>query len=63
MTDENAVRRAQQGDAVAFERIYRMHSRKVYTLCLRMVGDRTRRGRSDPGSLSAVVPEDKHISR
>ena len=41
MTDENAVRRAQQGDAVAFERIYRMHSRKVYTLCLRMVGDKT----------------------
>jgi RNA polymerase sigma-70 factor (ECF subfamily) len=41
MTDENVVSRAQQGDAVAFERIYRMHSRKVYTLCLRMVGDKT----------------------
>jgi RNA polymerase sigma-70 factor (ECF subfamily) len=41
MTDENVVRLAQQGDAVAFERIYRLHSRKVYTLCLRMVGDRT----------------------
>jgi RNA polymerase sigma-70 factor, ECF subfamily len=41
MTDENVVRLAQEGDAVAFERIYRMHSRKVYTLCLRMAGDRT----------------------
>ena len=33
------MRLAQQGDAVAFERIYRLHSRKVYALCLRMVGD------------------------
>jgi RNA polymerase sigma-70 factor (ECF subfamily) len=41
MTDENVVRRAQQGDAVAFEQIYWTHSRKVYTLCLRMVGDKT----------------------
>jgi len=41
MTDADAVRLAQQGDVVAFERIYRLHSRKVYTLCLRMAGDRT----------------------
>jgi len=32
---------AQQGDVAAFERIYRLHSRKVYTLCLRMVSDRS----------------------
>ena len=30
---------AQQGDAAAFETIYQMHSRRVYSLCLRMVGD------------------------
>jgi len=41
MTDENVLRLAQHGDVVAFEGIYRLHSRKVYTLCLRMVGDRT----------------------
>jgi RNA polymerase sigma-70 factor, ECF subfamily len=41
LTDADVVRLAQQGDAVAFERIYRTHSRKVYTVCLRMVGDRT----------------------
>jgi RNA polymerase sigma-70 factor (ECF subfamily) len=40
-TDADVVRLAQQGDAVAFERIYRLHSRKIYTLCLRMVGDPT----------------------
>src|SRR5580658_771473 len=41
MIDENVVRMAQQGDVAAFERIYRFHSRKVYTLCLRMVSDRS----------------------
>ena len=41
LTDADVVRLAQQGDAAAFERIYRLHSRKVYTLCLRMVGDST----------------------
>jgi RNA polymerase sigma-70 factor, ECF subfamily len=41
LTDADIVPRAQQGDAAAFERIYRLHSRKVYTLCLRMAGDPT----------------------
>lgn len=41
LTEADVVRRAQQGDAIAFERIYRSHSRKVYTLCLRMTGDPT----------------------
>ena len=40
-TDADIVRRAQQGDAFAFERIYRLHSRKVHALCLRMAGDPT----------------------
>jgi hypothetical protein len=29
LTDASVLRLAQQGDAVAFERIYRLHSRKV----------------------------------
>jgi RNA polymerase sigma-70 factor, ECF subfamily len=33
------VRLAQQGDAAAFEAIYQLHSRRVYALCLRMLGD------------------------
>ena len=33
------IQLAQQGDAVAFETIYRLHSRRVYGLCLRMLGD------------------------
>jgi RNA polymerase sigma-70 factor (ECF subfamily) len=36
---KDAIRLAQQGDAAAFETIYRMHSRRVYSLCLRMAGD------------------------
>lgn len=39
MTEAEAIRRAQQGDAGAFEFIYRLHSRRVYSLCLRMVGN------------------------
>ena len=39
LSEAEAVRRAQQGDAAAFERIYRLHSRRVYALCLRMVGN------------------------
>ena len=39
MTEAEAIRLAQQGDAGAFEQIYRLHSRRVYALCLRMVGN------------------------
>ena len=39
MSEAEAIRLAQQGDAGAFERIYRLHSRRVYALCLRMVGN------------------------
>ncbi len=39
MPEAEAIRRAQQGDAEAFERIYRLHSRRVYSLCLRMVSN------------------------
>lgn len=31
------IRRAQRGDSAAFEALYRLHSRRVYALCLRMV--------------------------
>src|SRR6202521_1143455 len=39
MTEAEAIRLAQQGDADAFERIYGLHSRRIYALCLRMVGN------------------------
>lgn len=39
LPEAEAIRRAQQGDAAAFERIYRLHNRRVYSLCLRMVGN------------------------
>jgi RNA polymerase sigma-70 factor (ECF subfamily) len=39
LSEAEAIRRAQQGDAAAFERLYQLHSRRVYALCLRMVGN------------------------
>jgi RNA polymerase sigma-70 factor (ECF subfamily) len=39
MPEAEAIRLAQQGDAGAFERIYRLHNRRVYALCLRMLGN------------------------
>jgi RNA polymerase sigma-70 factor, ECF subfamily len=36
------VRRAQQGDTSAFEQLYRAHFGRVFALCLRIAGDRTR---------------------
>jgi DNA-directed RNA polymerase specialized sigma24 family protein len=38
LTDADVLRLAQQGDTVAFERIYRLHSRKVHKLPLRRMG-------------------------
>lgn len=38
LTEGEAVRLAQGGDPDAFERLYRMHSRRVYALCLRVCG-------------------------
>jgi RNA polymerase sigma-70 factor, ECF subfamily len=38
-TEAEAIRRAQAGDAAAFEFLYQLHSRRVYALCLRMLGN------------------------
>ncbi len=39
LTEADAIRLAQAGNAAAFEFLYQMHSRRVYALCLRMVGN------------------------
>lgn len=38
----NAVARAASGDRHAFEHVYRTHLNHVFSLCVRMTGDRTR---------------------
>ena len=35
------IRLAQRGDAAAFEHLYKLHSRRIYALCLRMTGSPT----------------------
>jgi RNA polymerase sigma-70 factor (ECF subfamily) len=41
MSEAEAIRRARNGDRTVFEFLYRLHSRRVYALCLRMVGNTT----------------------
>jgi len=39
LSEAEALQRAGHGDAAAFEYLYRLHSRRIYGLCLRMVGN------------------------
>ena len=39
LTEADAIRLAQAGDAKAFEFLYDLHGRRVYALCLRMVNN------------------------
>ncbi len=39
LTEAEAIGRAKQGDAEAFEVLYHLHKRRVYSLCLRMTAN------------------------
>jgi RNA polymerase sigma-70 factor (ECF subfamily) len=39
ITEAEAIERAKQGDEAAFEVLYSLHKRRVYSLCLRMVSN------------------------
>lgn len=39
LSEAEAIERAKQGDAEAFEVLYNLHKRRVYSLCLRMVSN------------------------
>ena len=39
LSEAEAIRRACNGDRAVFEYLYQLHSRRVYGLCLRMVGN------------------------
>jgi RNA polymerase sigma-70 factor, ECF subfamily len=41
LNEAEAIQRAQGGDQLMFDHLYRSHSRRVYALCLRMVGNTT----------------------
>src|SRR5215510_8097671 len=40
-TDLELVRASAAGDTAAFERLYRQYNRRVYSICLRMLGNST----------------------
>jgi RNA polymerase sigma-70 factor, ECF subfamily len=39
LSEAEAIERAKQGDAKAFETLYHLHKRRVYSLCLRMTAN------------------------
>ena len=39
LSEAEAIERAKQGDADAFEALYNLHKRRVYSLCLRMTAN------------------------
>lgn len=39
VSEAEAIERAKQGDAEAFEELYNLHRRRVYSLCLRMTAN------------------------
>jgi RNA polymerase sigma-70 factor (ECF subfamily) len=39
LSEAEIIRRAQNGDQAMFEQLYRLHSRRVYAVCVRMVKD------------------------
>jgi len=41
LSEAEVIQRAREGDRAAFERLYRLHSRRVYAVCLRMLADPT----------------------
>ena len=41
LSEAEAIERARNGDRAAFEYLYRSHSRRVYAVCLRIVGNTT----------------------
>ena len=41
LSEAEAIRRARDGDRAVFEYLYQLHSRRVYAVCLRMVGNTT----------------------
>lgn len=41
LTEAEAIQRAQDGDAAAFEHLYKVHSKHVYSVCLRMLKNTT----------------------
>ena len=37
LSEAEAIQRAQEGDSAAFERLYRLHSGRVFSPCVRML--------------------------
>ena len=61
--EAEAIEAAKNGDAEAFSKLYALHKRRVYTLCLRMLGNVLRSRRHDAGSVSPPLPQARQLPR
>lgn len=53
--EAEAVKRAKQGNGEAFEFLYRLHKRRVYSVCLRMTASTAEDGRCAIRERDVVV--------
>ena len=61
--DAEVLARAQAGDHQAFAQLYSLHKRRIYSLCLRMVGNIAEAEDLTQEAFLAVASQDRHLSR
>jgi len=63
ITEAEAIDRAKRGDAASFEALYGLHKRRVYSLCLRMVGNTAEAEDLTQEAFLAALSQDRGPSR
>ena len=61
--EAEAIAKAQAGDAQAFETLYSLHKRRVYSLCLRMLGNVAEAEDLTQEAFPAALPQDRDVPR
>ena len=62
-SDLELARAAAAGDSVAFEKLYEQHHRRVYSLCLRMLGNGSQAEDLTQEVFLQGLQEDRELSR
>jgi RNA polymerase sigma-70 factor (ECF subfamily) len=62
LSEAEVIQRAREGDRTVFEYLYRLHSRRVYAVCLRMVGDPTEAEDLTQEAFLLLFRKNSHVS-